>query len=106
MSKSNQYWDEVRSIAAEIRRLSNEIQGPLIDEHVDPDVAADMDIEELTNMIAQFYTPEQEAAWKTCDVRGVALTMTYQIPPEEVSSDIWSMVVADDLALVLPSQVN
>lgn len=87
--KNKDYWLEIASISSEIHRLSNEIQAPLIEEHITEEQADEMDVSEITEYIAQFYTDEQREQWAMLDTRGALLAIKYEISPFEIANDIW-----------------
>lgn len=100
--KSKQYWNEIEQVAREVYRISAEIQGPIIDEHLEGYDLETMGVEELTNAIAEFYTEEQHQMWDNLDEKSMKISEEYQVDPNELATDVWSILTmlqdADNLS--------
>jgi hypothetical protein len=88
--KPKQYWIEVEYIAREVARISAEVQGPIIDEHLEGYDLSEMSVDELTNTIAQFYTEDEHQQWDNLDERSKEVALKYQVSPHEMATDVWT----------------
>lgn len=91
-NKPEQYWSEIQRMAEEVSRLSIEVQGPLIDEHIEFIDTTEMDVTEITDYIAQFYDDETRLAWASLEVRGQRIAEEFNVNTDEISTDLWSQV--------------
>jgi hypothetical protein len=90
--KTNKYWAEINSMAEEVGRLSSDIQGPLIEQHMDHIDHMDMGIDEITEYLEQFYDDDELLAWSALEVRGMKLAEETGVTPTEMSNDLWTLV--------------
>lgn len=94
IGKTERYWAEVQSMADEVGRLSTEVQGPLIDEHLDFIDVQDMSIEEICDYIAQFYDEDTTERWAAVERQGQKIVDETGVSVDDLSHDLWTLVYA------------
>lgn len=92
MIKPDQYWSELQIVADEIKRLTVESQGPLIDENFNVLEHGDMDITEIVEYIRQFECKHTTTAWDVIENRGKDMMERFNVELFEFSADLWSLV--------------